>query len=294
MTGSGGRKSSGRGPGEHREAAQKFLQKSPGGLSGRGDRDRASGRQALRWLSAGRCYEMRKCPDLNQYKTAITPSCMLYKGFVSRKLNPARYASPFIGRRSMELLLEQKQAELAQQHQLYEEVSRCHRIISQAAATGILSDYEAARHQEAAGRRQELENLSETRAQVQREYESLDFLYLERMRRQIEELRADLAQKDKAWHDLDKENARIQAQLENLENRDLPEAMRKIAGVRARISEEFSASWIEDTGEPRFLEIQRQQSDLPTHCGSASTRPCARPSASGISFAVSAPGNTLR
>ena len=202
--------------------------------------------------------------DLNRYKTAITPSCMLYKGFVSRKLNPARYASPFIGRRSMELLLEQKQAELAQQHQLYEEVSRCHRIISQAAATGILSDYEAARHQEAAGRRQELENLSETRAQIQREYESLDFLYLDRMRRQIEELRADLAQKDKAWHDLDKENARLQAQLENLENRDLPEAVRKIAGVRARISEEFSAAWIEDTGEPRFLEIQRQQSEF-TH-----------------------------
>ena len=53
---------------------------------------------------------------------------------------------------------------------------------------GILSDYEAARHQAAVERRQELENLNETRIQVQQEYDSLDFLYLDRMRRQIEEL----------------------------------------------------------------------------------------------------------
>ena len=200
--------------------------------------------------------------ELNQYKTAITSSCMLYKGFVSRKLNPSRYATPFIGRRSMELLLEQKQAELERQNQLYEEVIRCHRIIVQASGTGILSDYEAARHQEAVGRRQELKTLEETRIHVQQEYDSLDFLYLERMRQQIEELRSTLAQKEHVWHKLDKENTRLQTQREGLEKRDLPEVIEQIARVQGQIREEFADAWMRETGEPRFREIQGQQGEF--------------------------------
>ena len=200
--------------------------------------------------------------ELNQYKTAITSSCMLYKGFVSRKLNPSRYATPFIGHRSMELLLEQKQAELERQNQLYEEVIRCHRIIVQASGTGILSDYEAARHQEAVGRRQELKTLEETRIHVQQEYDSLDFLYLERMRQQIEELRSILAQKEDVWHKLDKENTRLQTQREGLEKRDLPEVIGQIARVQGQIREEFADAWMRETGEPRFREIQGQQGEF--------------------------------
>ena len=200
--------------------------------------------------------------ELNQCKTAITSSCMLYKGFVSRKLNPSRYATPFIGHRSMELLLEQKQAELERQNQLYEEVIRCHRIIVQASGTGILSDYEAARHQEAVGRRQELKTLGETRIHVQQEYDSLDFLYLERMRQQIEELRSILAQKEDVWHKLDKENTRLQTQREGLEKRDLPEVIGQIARVQGQIREEFADAWMRETGEPRFREIQGQQGEF--------------------------------
>ena len=200
--------------------------------------------------------------ELNRHKTAITDSCMLYKGFVSRKLNPARYASPFIGRRSMELLLEQKQAELETQNRLYEEVLNSHRVVAYAAGTGILSDYEAARHQAAVERRQELENLNETRTQVQQEYDSLDFLYLDRMRRQIEELKGTYEKKEQSWHKLDKENTRCQTQLEGLKSKDLPEIIGQITKVRNQIGQEFDQAWIQETGEPRFMEIQGQQKDF--------------------------------
>ena len=187
---------------------------------------------------------------------------MLYKGFVSRKLNPARYASPFIGRRSMELLLEQKQAELETQNRLYEEVLNSHRVVAQAAGTGILSDYEAARHQAAVERRQELEDLKETRTQVQQEYDSLDFLYLDRMRRQIEELKGTYEKKEQSWHKLDKENTRCQTQLEGLKSKDLPEIIGQITKVRNQIGQEFDQAWIQETGETRFVEIQSQQGEF--------------------------------
>ena len=210
----------------------------------------------------GGVIKCEKIQELNRHKTAITDSCMLYKGFVSRKLNPARYASPFIGRRSMELLLEQKQAELETQNRLYDEVLRGHRVISQAAGTGILSDYEAARHQAAVERRQELEDLKETRTQVQQEYDSLDFLYLDRMRRQIEELKGTYEKKEQSWHKLDKENTRCQTQLEGLKSKDLPEIIGQITKVRNQIGQEFDQAWIQETGEPRFVEIQSQQGEF--------------------------------
>ncbi len=112
------------------------------------------------------------------------------------------------------------------------------------------------------GRRQELKILEETRSHVQQEYDSLDFLYLERMRQQIEELRSTLAQKEHVWHKLDKENTRLQTQREGLEKRDLPEVIEQIARVRSQIREEFADAWMRETGEPRFREIQGQQGEF--------------------------------
>ena len=112
------------------------------------------------------------------------------------------------------------------------------------------------------GRRQELKILEETRSHVQQEYDSLDFLYLERMRQQIEDLRSILAQKEDVWHKLDKENTRLQTQREGLEKRDLPEVIGQIARVQGQIREEFADAWMRETGEPRFREIQGQQGEF--------------------------------
>ncbi len=199
--------------------------------------------------------------ELDRYKTAITPSVMLYKGYVGRKLNPSRYASPFIGRRSMELLIAQKQEELAAQEQLYNEVMTRYQTLTEAVHTAILSPFEADQHQQAVEQKEKLEQTKRRRDQVQKMYDELDFTYLDRMQQEIRDLKADLDEKEEKWHTLDKENALLRTEADRLEEQALPEIGKKIGDVRKRISDTFPEGWIRKTGEPRFLEVQGQQKE---------------------------------
>ena len=200
-----------------------------------------------------------KCDDvgeLNQHKISITKTCMLYKGYVSRKLNPSRYATPFIGRRSMEFLLQQNRDELQRQETLYEETAGFHRIVRAAAETPILGEYEAKQYQKAVEDGGQLEELREQRDRVQAEYDELDLLYLKRMEDQIKALKAGVETKKNLWHDLDKKNERLDAALEALRGEKLPEAVRQVLEIQQRIEREFDHIWIVETGEPRFQEVQ--------------------------------------
>lgn len=235
-----------------------FTQKPlAGSLAEEVETENADARLYADYLLGG-VMKCRQAEELNRYKTAITASCMLYKGYVSRKLNPARYATPFIGRRSMELMLAQKKEELEKQTALYEEVINCHRIILEAAETPVLSEYEALQHRHAAEQKGNLEKLKEKRRQVQKEYDSLDFLYLERLDGEIRRLKEVLENREKTWHDLDKKNERLRTEIEGIENNRLPDVIQQIARVQNQINEEFEQNWITATGEPRFREAQKQ------------------------------------
>ncbi len=50
--------------------------------------------------------------ELRQHRTSITSSCMLYKNFVARNLNPKRYEVPFIGKSAVVKQLQLKEERL--------------------------------------------------------------------------------------------------------------------------------------------------------------------------------------
>lgn len=212
----------------------------------------------------GNVMKCERAEELNRYQTAITKSCMLYKGYVSRKLNPSRYATPFIGRRSMELMLERYRKELEGRQVLYAQVGEAHRLIKAASETEALSDYEAAQHEKAAGMGGTLEELQKERGKVQEEYALLDFTYLERMNCEISRLKEERENKESAWHKLDKKNERLQTELEGIEKEKLPESIANIAAIQNRIDERFDMDWIQENGEPRFQEVRTQPGEF-TH-----------------------------
>ena len=200
-----------------------------------------------------------KCGDveeLNRYKIAITESCMLYKGYVSRRINPDRYANPFIGKHSRELLLEQNRTELQRQNRIYEENAGYHRIVLAASQTQVLSEYEANQHEGAVKESGRLAELKQNRMQVQAEYDELDFLYLDRMDKKIKGLKDQLGTNENTRHDLDKKNVRLDAELDGICKEKLPEVIRRITEIQQRLEREFNKDWIITTGEPRFAEVQ--------------------------------------
>lgn len=190
--------------------------------------------------------------DLPGHKTAITKEGMLYKGYVTRNMNPSRYRDPFIGRRSMELLLAQKTEELKHQSILYEQAADFHRIAAAAASREVLGRYEAAQHTaavEEAGQRNGLRSMIQD---VQKEYDSLDFFYLERMSSRIKSLKESIDTESRLQHGLDKKNTVLETELNGLKTEKLPDVMGEITEKKNQIVREFLPAWITETGEPRF------------------------------------------
>lgn len=57
-----------------------------------------------------RCYDDEKIRD---YRTSVTRDCMLYRSYAVKPVNPFHYRNPYIGRRSIEEQLKQKNEELS-------------------------------------------------------------------------------------------------------------------------------------------------------------------------------------
>lgn len=232
-----------------------------GSLAEEVETENADARLYANYLLGG-VMKCEQVEELNQYKIAITASCMLYKSFVSRKINPIRYATPFIGRKSMELMLSQKRKEFEKQIELYEIAINNHRIICEASNTAVLSEYEAQQHQDAVNQKENLNSLIENLAQVKKEYESLDLMYLERLNLEIQQCKDEQQKKEDRRHDLDKDNVQLQTEIKNLQEKELPKACEQIAEVEKRIDDAFDPNWIIKIAEPRYIEVKSEEREV--------------------------------
>lgn len=202
-----------------------------------------------------------KCEDvreLNQYHTAITKEVMLYKGYVSRRLNPARYADPFIGRRSLEILLKNLSAELEASQKEYEGIAEHLRIALRAKREKVMSDYEAQQHQESVRLGQEIPSLTRDLEKLVSEYEGLDFTYLDVLKNRIDEKRKKRVLADEEKSEKTKLAARTEERLNRIVKEDLPHLREAILKLEEEIRNQFEESWIREIGEVRFLKEQKQ------------------------------------
>ncbi|QNO15931.1 AAA family ATPase [Alkalicella caledoniensis] len=223
-----------------------------GSLAEEVESDNKCGKLYANYLLGG----VMKCDhvdDLRNHKIAITDDGMLYKGFVSRRINPARYSNPFIGRKSLELLIIKLEKDLEQQKKLYEEVINYHRIVKDASSAMTLSRYEGEENEKLIKEAGIIPQLKERLLKIQQEYDGLDILFLERMEKKIVMYKEEIKEKDGQKHELDKDNTRLDTEIENMEKEKLPEIKRKVLQIQGEIDEEFELDWIEKVGEPRFL-----------------------------------------
>ena len=202
-----------------------------------------------------------KCEDvreLNRYHTAITKEVMLYKGYVSRRLNPARYADPFIGRRSLEILLKNLSAELEASQKEYEGIAEHLRIALRAKREKVMSDYEAQQHQESVRLGQEIPSLTRDLEKLVSEYEGLDFTYLDILKNRIDEKRKKRVLADEEKSEKTKLAARTEERLNRIVEEDLPRLRETICKLEEEVRNQFEESWLREIGEVRFLKEQKQ------------------------------------
>jgi len=204
-----------------------------------------------------------KCEDvreLNRHRIAITRNVMLYKGYVSRRLNPARYADPFIGRRSMQILLERCREELAGLRREAEEIGNRHRIVWQASRCAAMSEFEAEQHTAAVDAGKALPGLRVELQELRKEYDGLDFTWLSKLEEKIRSCRKARDDREKEMQTQRDIRTRADEQLGQIEGKELPAVRGLIRDLQTRIEQEYDRVWITESAEPRFRKEQQQDS----------------------------------
>ena len=202
----------------------------------------------------GAVVKCEKAEELNRFRTAITPNVTLYKNYVVRRLNPSRYQDPFIGRKSMQVLLEKCRKDLKETEERLNTVMKEYRSLVEISKLPVLSAFEAEHHRVSVEKAAKLPELSERRSSVQQEYDSIDFTWLEKTKNRIDQLKS---QADQHENTSEKEKAafwRLDEQLSSLEKKALPEVIGKITDVDARIQAAYEPDWVEKLAEPEFLK----------------------------------------
>lgn len=202
----------------------------------------------------GKVMKCESVQELNKHRTAITRSCMLYKNYVSRKLNPARYATPFLGRNALQIQILQKETKLEELSVQLDKMNALLAHLNRAARLSVMNDNEAQTYKEAVTRYDELLELKERRSEKQAEYDSLDLLYMQRMLDEIARLRKTVSGFDKSIQEKHDESTRLDEQIQNLQSTRIPEEEAKIQHLQRIILSAFEETWISDTAEPRYQE----------------------------------------
>lgn len=203
-----------------------------------------------------------KCEDvkeLNKHKTAITPNCMLYKGFVSRRLLAETYSEPFIGRNAREMQLARKKQELTEKAALLDTQQTILQGVTKAAQEEIPTQGELALHQESILAAASIPDLKEELHNVQLELEGLDLLWTEKMWNQIVSVKEHSEAINNQWHELDKKNGILADSIKNIKSIDLPQLCTKLSNVQEDIVKKFEQSWCDNIGNPYFEDEQKKR-----------------------------------
>lgn len=202
----------------------------------------------------GKVMKCESVQELNSHRTAITRSCMLYKNYVSRKLNPARYATPFLGRNALQIQICQNEAKLEKVSSRLGKVSSLLTDLNGAARLSVINENEAQSYQNAVARYDELVRLKDHCDSKQAEYDSLDFIYMQRMLDEIERLRKEVRSYEKPIQEKRDESTRLDEQIKNIQSTRIPEQEVRIQTIRQGIAAKYDEAWISETAEPRYQD----------------------------------------
>ncbi|BBF43928.1 chromosome segregation protein SMC-like [Lachnospiraceae bacterium KM106-2] len=200
--------------------------------------------------------------ELNQHRIAITDEVMLYKGYVVRSINPNRYSTPYIGQESFKLQLRIKCEEKKEIECRSKEYADYHRKVDTVCNLDIISPYEGEDYANTMSRDTEYEQLKNDIIKLQKEYDELDFTYLDKIKQQLKSMLKNIEEKRKSKSNLESDNSVYEERINNIKTDKLVTVMGNITKLISEINQNFSVEWIAEVGEPRF-EKEYQQGRTP-------------------------------
>ncbi len=192
--------------------------------------------------------------QLRGHRTALTADGMLYQGYVARPLRKEQMENTFIGRRAVTLRIERLEAEM----KATEVEIACWTPVG-----ALLTKHKGDEtlftqffvQSTVEQRRMDFRRGREIATEVERldeELSRLDLFWLNEQRRQIELLKREIAGLDGEKTRHAQEKARLEEHIRRLEYVELPELYGKQAEKEDALSEQFTPSFVERVGKPRY------------------------------------------
>jgi len=200
----------------------------------------------------GRVMKCDQIRDLRQFDTAITPGCMLYKGYVARQLHPNRWQNPFIGRRSIQEQIASYEIQVSQDADILHRLKSIQPVLASLSNLDIMSQNE---YEDAVGRLEGLEVLRKLELEIAgfiTERNGLDLTWLSKMEEKIRILSERIHQKSVERDQIIGKKGRLEGGLEQLTTVQIPEQTYQVETAEKRIDERFEAAFVTETGSPRF------------------------------------------
>ncbi|WP_419871519.1 ATP-binding protein [Candidatus Pristimantibacillus sp. PTI5] len=239
---------------------EKKLTVLPGNLAEEVSTEHSWARAYVDYL-LGRVMKCEKVEDLRQYQTAITPTCMSYSGYVAKQINPRIYQTPYIGRQSIMIQLNQAEDQVYNiENVLFPQIKPVLSQYDSWLKVPNLSDHDIIHLTSEDGlimKANQREAQNEVWLSLRKEKDHFDLSYLQELEKGInaEEAREGrLVEKSNSLRELTGE---LKNEIDRL-NREIPSLEETVQGLQRQIEFNFQTEWRKTLGEPYYAEMKTQ------------------------------------
>lgn len=208
----------------------------------------------------GHVIKCDKVENLRNYKTAITPSCMLYHNYVARQINPARYETPYIGQKAIADQLRIKEERLKEVSNTGSSLEELVRRLSQVRNISNINDENIRSMLQGKAIIERLPELKKDWEEATKRLGSLDLSHLFKLEEELAKVEQNIAIVNKQIRQLENTQGKYLNEKEEKE-KSIPNLEFNLKTKQDFIKNKYDASWIDGIGEPRFQQELKQGKD---------------------------------
>ena len=200
----------------------------------------------------GRVIKCETIGELRNNKIAITSDCMLYQGYVLRKINPNFYKYPIIGSKALEKQKQIKQEELEKVKEKILNEQLIIDVMKNVREMDNFSEDDIVRFADCIEESKEKEVHLEARKKAQDELDGMDMFWLNSISEQIKQKEEISASMQKTIDENKKKITVLGVEIKLDENDKIPERTNMLDSKVKQIDESYLKEWQESVGEEKY------------------------------------------
>lgn len=200
----------------------------------------------------GRVIKCESIEDLRKNKVAILPDCMLYQGYVMRKINPAFYKYPIIGKEALKRQKQIKEAELKGLKEKIDHEEKIMAVMENVKQMENFSEDDVMNFNDYIQKAKSKDKYLLQKQEVQKELDGMDMFWLNNIEEQIDQKRKEKSEKEEGIKKNSEKVASLQIQIKISVDEKIPNLKEQLDKKCAQIDENYDEEWQKSKGEEKY------------------------------------------